>query len=222
MANKLFPDFCWFIDIKKKKKPLENALQIQYLVKKIEEKEGGKGVVQVQAINTFIGAKTADEQSGAPLYFKIEDFDLLKMVTMKQWLLALTWEGCMKKLPAKSASLLGGYILYYEKILDIVMGSGNVEILKKWLEIEFKSDGKQMELKAYSPEKDRDWHQWHREMENIWAVLDFWNLGMAYKMEDPRKMDKKRRNKVLLEVKKWLSGQRENLAGEFLLFESEY
>ncbi len=202
MINNLFSDFCWFIDIKKKKKPLENALQIQYLVDKTGEEEGGNGVVRVQAINTFTRPMAADERSGDPLYFNIEFFHLLKMVTINQWILALTWEESMNKLAPKSASLLGGYILYYEKILDTVMGSGNVEILEKWMEIESKSNGKHMPRMTYSKEKDRDRHG-----VDVRTVLDFWNLKMVYEMEDLRKINEKDKKKIFSEVKKWLSDQ---------------
>jgi hypothetical protein len=208
MVNRLFDDFDFFIDIKKRKKYLQNALQIQYIVERIGE-DGENGSTWVQAINTF-ATHTKEKQSGDPVHFKREYFDLLKIATIKQWILALTWEECIKELPSESASLLGGYILYYEKILDIVMESGKVEILEKWLEIELVLGGKHVE-KHNSQGRKVDWNG---GLEGIRDVVDFWNLGQLYKLKDPRGMSKRDKKKVFLEVKNWLKDQWKEIKGK--------
>lgn len=195
MVNSLFPDFQWFIDFKKKKRSIENAIQIQYLVEKVGDR------VQVQAINTFSRGK--DARSGAPVFFNLKDFDLLKLCTMKQWALALTWEGFMKKLHPKSLSLLAGYILYYEKILDDVMETGNMEILEKWFEIEIFLSGRHME--DLHPEDAGEENA--MEMDRVEVILSSWNMGSLFEITDTRNMDGETKEGVFFSVKKWLRGQ---------------
>ncbi len=194
MLKKIFSDFHWFIDVQKNRTLIQEAVQIQYLVEK-----GKDGKVQVQAINTF--CRKRDKRSGDPLYFNMEHFELLRMCTMNQWILALAWEGCMKKLQPKSASLLGGYILYYEKILDDVMESQNLILLDRWLEIETNFGGIHVE-------KIQDECGEHGGgMNIIQDVLNSRDMSGSYKITDPRKMDRKQREQVFGAVVKWLLDQ---------------
>ncbi len=207
MVNILFPDFLWFTNIKKKKVSIDRAVQIQYLVEK-----GKDGEVWVHAINIFKRGK--DQRSGDPLSFNIQDYPLLKACTMKQWVLALTWEGCVGKLPSKSVSLLGGYLLYYEKILDEVMESEDVENLKKWLDIEYNSGGRHMD------DVENGSGDCIGEMEKIGAVLKLWNMGTLYEMTDPREMDGNTKEEILGAVEKWLLDQCDKNEESDIIFQS--
>ncbi len=78
------------------------------------------------------------------------------------------------------------------------MESQDVEKLKKWLEVEYNSGGRHMD------DVENGSGECIGEMEKIGAVLELWNMGTLYEMNDPREMDKKTKGDAFGAVKKWL------------------
>jgi len=188
MSIELFPNHNWtpFLKSKTVKCSINLAVQIQYIVKNSDQQ------TIIQGFNIFSGFN-----SGPHLQFDIQHFPLLKLVTIKQWILAITYEKQKNTLESRYLSLLSGYILYYEKVLDRVV-DGEIELR---MEIEHSCGGVHTSAQNIVDLGEQEW-----DMEEcIKASASSWSIGNIYRMHDPTKASKHQIDKVVKKVLHWLS-----------------